>query len=77
MMLDVNAELSGDVSGEFTGYDSDVNRALMEGYLQRWEIPYDEQGVQSLLQHLEGYACGFPPPRRRLSGIPSSRVPGP
>jgi choloylglycine hydrolase len=75
LMLDMNAGLWDDVSGEFTEYDSDVNRAFMEGYFQRWGIPYTSAELSALLQHLEGYTCTFPPPRRRLYGSP--RAPGP
>ena len=77
MMLDVNAGGVGDVSGDFTAYDSAVNRALMEGYFQRWSIPYTAEALSALLQHLEGYECTAPPPRRRLYGAAGSSVPGP
>ena len=77
MMLEVNADLEGDVSGEFTEYDSDVNRALMEGYLQRWGIPYDAQQLQGVVLHVEAFACTTPSVRRRLPQLEPTLVPPP
>jgi choloylglycine hydrolase len=75
MMLDVNRDLEGDVNGEFTEYDSEVNRALMEGYFQRWEIPYTEQQLSFVVDHLEGFACTTPSVRRRIPHVGSTSVP--
>jgi len=75
MMLDVNTDLEGDVSGEFTSYDSAINRALMEGYFHRWDIPYTEEQLSSVLEHLEGFACTMPSVRRRIPQLGSSLVP--
>ena len=75
IMLDVNTDLEGDASGQFTNYDSGANRALMEGYFQRWEIPYTEQQLSFVLDHLEGFACTTPSVRRRIPQLGPSLVP--
>jgi len=57
MMLDINEQLSGDISDAFTPYDSDRNRIFMEAYYQRWAIPYEPQGLRWVQQHFDSYPC--------------------
>ena len=68
MMLDINENLSGDVSDAFSEFDSDRNREFMEAYLQRWVIPYDPEALGLLLRDFEGFPC------IRTRRVPSRRA---
>lgn len=57
MMLDIDAMLSGDVSLAFNGFDSAINRRFMEDCYRRNDIPYDPEGIEWVLQHIESYPC--------------------
>jgi penicillin V acylase-like amidase (Ntn superfamily) len=56
-MLDINEQLSGDVTGAFTPYDPDRNREFREAYYTRWAIPYDSQWMHQLLDYIDAYPC--------------------
>ena len=57
MMLDIDADLSGDVTDDFTGFDSQRNRKLMEDLYDRYNISYDPSSVSWVLNHVESYQC--------------------
>ena len=73
MMLDINEDLSGNISDAFTPYDSDRNREFMEAYYQRWAIPYNPDEMQRLLQYIEGYPCVQTRRSPRRRAIPNGR----
>jgi hypothetical protein len=56
-MLDINQNLSGDVAGAFFDYDSDLNLAILQGYLDRWNIPYHIEDLRWVVRHFEDYPC--------------------
>jgi penicillin V acylase-like amidase (Ntn superfamily) len=57
VMLDINAQLSGDVSDAFVPYDSARNREVMLDYYRRWNISYDPISVDWVLDHIESFPC--------------------
>lgn len=58
MMLGMDEiEEAGDVTGAFTLYDSNRNRAFREAFYQWWRIPYDPHEMTRLLEHVESYPC--------------------
>jgi penicillin V acylase-like amidase (Ntn superfamily) len=73
MMLDINEQLSGDISDAFAPYDSDRNREFREAYYTRWAIAYDPGWMQQQLDFIDAYPCIQ---TRRLPGrraIPNGR----
>jgi penicillin V acylase-like amidase (Ntn superfamily) len=65
MMLDINENLSGDVSDAFAPYDSNRTREFREAYYRRRATPYDPQEMQQLLDYVDSYPCIQ---TRRLTG---------
>jgi hypothetical protein len=56
-MLDVNAELDGDVDEHFTPYDPDVNPNVFRTFCDRYGIKVSEEGAESLMRFFEGFEC--------------------
>ena len=65
-MLDVNAELSGNVSGYFIPYDPAFNLNLFQTFCARYGIKISEEGARDFTEFFEEFRCAPPqakPPR--------------
>ncbi|MFH1501854.1 MAG: linear amide C-N hydrolase [Candidatus Eisenbacteria bacterium] len=57
LMLDVNAQLEGDVESHFAPYDRVVNREIFSTFCARWGIKVSEEGTDELMRHFETFEC--------------------
>ena len=57
LMLDVNADLDGDVSEAFGPYDHDVNLTLFRTLCSRFGIELSEKAAQEIVEPFEGFVC--------------------
>ncbi len=57
LMLDVNAELEGNVERSFTPYDHDVNFNIFRTYCDRTGIKITTKTAIELMQLFEGFKC--------------------
>lgn len=57
LMLDVNAELEGDVREHFVPYDPDVNLRVFRTFCSRWGIQVSEESSSWLMKHFETFGC--------------------
>jgi penicillin V acylase-like amidase (Ntn superfamily) len=57
MMLDIDADLSGDISEAFAEFDSVINREFMEDCYRRNNIAYDPADMDWVLRYIESYPC--------------------
>jgi penicillin V acylase-like amidase (Ntn superfamily) len=57
MMLDLNADLEGDVGGSFIPFDHEVNKELFQVFCSRWGIKVSEEGAVALMELFEGFEC--------------------
>jgi choloylglycine hydrolase len=57
VMLDVNAELEGNVEEAFMPYDHDVNLKVFREFCDRWGIEVSEEGAVELVHFLESFGC--------------------
>ncbi len=56
-MLDVNAELAGNVEGAFTPYDHDVNLEIFRTFCDKWAIEVSPEGAVELIRFFESFRC--------------------
>ena len=56
-MLDVDAELEGDVERFFTPYDHDVNLEIFRSFCDRWGIEVSKEGAVELMRFFESFEC--------------------
>ena len=57
LMLDVNADLEGDVAGHFTPYDPDANLKLFREFCDRWDIDVSKEDAEGLMRFFESFEC--------------------
>jgi choloylglycine hydrolase len=57
LMLDVNAELEGNVDQSFTPYDHDVNLEVFSTFCDRWGIEVSAEGAVELMRFFESFEC--------------------
>ncbi len=57
LMLDVNADLAGDVSDRFVPYDPEANLALFRTICARFELGVPDETTASLAKLLEEFSC--------------------
>ncbi len=57
LMLDVNAELEGNVERFFTPYDHDINLKVFRDFCDRWEIEISAEDAVGLMRFFEGFEC--------------------
>jgi hypothetical protein len=57
LMLDVNAQLEGDVEGHFVPYDPGVNLNVFRTCCERYGIEVTEEGSRSLMEFFDGFEC--------------------
>ncbi|MCP4573701.1 MAG: hypothetical protein GY838_15185 [bacterium] len=56
-MLDVNADLAGDVDGAFQPYGHAVNLELFEVFCARWGIDVAHESAVELIRLFESFTC--------------------
>ena len=57
LMLDVNADLDGDVRDQFVPHDPAVNLELFSTFCARWGIKVPEEGAAGLMEHFNSFEC--------------------
>ncbi|MFH1313373.1 MAG: linear amide C-N hydrolase [Candidatus Eisenbacteria bacterium] len=57
LMMDVNAELEGDVQRSFTPYDHDVNLEVFRTFCDKWGIEVSAEGAIELMRFFESFRC--------------------
>lgn len=57
LMLDVNAELVGDVGPLFWPYDHEVNLEVFQAFCYRWGIEVSQEGTENLMDLFESFEC--------------------
>jgi choloylglycine hydrolase len=57
LMLDVNAQLEGDIEEHFAPYDPAVNREVFHTFTSRWGIWVSEENTTALMEHIHSYEC--------------------
>jgi len=56
-MLDVNADLSGNVAANFTDYNHQLNLNVFYNFCKRWGIEISIQESEEFMQFLESFSC--------------------
>jgi len=57
LMLDINADLEGNVEGSFAPYDHDINLEAFRSFCDRWGIDVSRDGAVELMQFFEAFEC--------------------
>ncbi len=57
LMLDVNAELEGNIDGSFQAYDHDANLKIFRTFCDKWGIEVSEEGAIELIRMFESFEC--------------------
>jgi len=57
LMLDVNAQLEGDIEKFFTPYDHDINLKVFRILCDRHKIEMSKENAIGFIQHLENFKC--------------------
>lgn len=57
LMLDVNAEIEGDVEKSFTPYDPTVNLSVLRALCDRYGMDISEEDAIGIMRHLESFKC--------------------
>ena len=57
LMLDVNADLEGNVEQAFTPYDHDVNLKVFREFCDRWGANVSKEGAVELMRLFESFDC--------------------
>lgn len=57
LMLDVNADLEGDVEDDFVPYDYDVSLKVFRTFCERYGVKISEQDARDLTEFYEGFHC--------------------
>ncbi len=58
LMLDVNADLEGNVDEHFEPYDHVRNLDVFTSFCDRWEIEVSAEAAEELTRYLEDFPCG-------------------
>ncbi len=57
LMLDVNAELEGDVDASFGPYDHDANLKIFRTFCDDWGIDVSREDAEGLVRKFESFEC--------------------
>lgn len=57
LMLDINAQVEGDIKNAFTPYDSRVNRGVFKTFSERYQLDLTEDDITHIMQHIESFSC--------------------
>jgi len=57
LMLDVNADLEGNIAGDFQPYDHDANLKIFRTFCDKWGIDVSEEGARELIRLFESFEC--------------------
>ena len=56
-MLDVNAQVEGEVAKSFQPYDHDVNVTVFSTLCARFNIELSYEAVEGVMKHIEKFQC--------------------
>jgi choloylglycine hydrolase len=57
LMLDVNAQLEGDIEEHFVPYDAAISREVFSTFCSRWGVEVSEAGTDALMEIINAYEC--------------------
>lgn len=57
MMMDINEDLSGDVTGDLRVYSHHINLAHMTRFCEKWGLDISPSSIAAICQHFEGFPC--------------------
>lgn len=57
IMLDINAELAGNVENDFTPYDHEMNLKVFYEFCKRWGIKMTMEDAEEGVRAIQGFAC--------------------
>ena len=57
MMLDINEDLSGNITTDFKEYSYTTNRVHMTQFFEKWGIDISSENIRMMCQHFDAFSC--------------------